>query len=76
VTDDREWLVFAGATAVALVHAIDDAFVDRGPGVDLGQHALAGALALTVGVAGILAFPRLRPGLVPLSRSSSACSLS
>jgi hypothetical protein len=63
VTDGREWLVFAGATAVALVHAIDDAFVDRGSGIDLGQHALAGALALAVGVAGILAFPRLRPGL-------------
>ena len=37
-----EAAVFAAATAVALVHALDDAFVHRGPGLRLGQHALAG----------------------------------
>jgi uncharacterized protein len=37
--------VFAVATLVALVHAIDDAFVHRGPGLGPGQHALAGAIS-------------------------------
>jgi hypothetical protein len=55
--------VFVIATLVALVHAMDDAFVHRGPGLGLGQHALAGLLALAAGVAAIAAYPRLRPGL-------------
>jgi uncharacterized protein len=58
-----EAAVFAAATAVALVHALDDAFVHRGPGLGLGQHAPAGLIALAAGVAGIVAFPSLRPGL-------------
>jgi hypothetical protein len=61
----RAWqtLVFRGATAVALLHALDDAFLNRQPGVPLDQHWLAAFLALAVGVAAIIAFPRLRPGL-------------
>ena len=55
--------VFTVATALALVHAFDDAFVHRGPGLGLGQHALAGLIALAAGIAAIVAFPRLRPGL-------------
>ena len=58
-----ETLIFWGATAVALLHALDDAFVDRQPGIPLGQHALAAFIALAAGVAAIVAFPRLRPGL-------------
>jgi alpha-beta hydrolase superfamily lysophospholipase len=54
--------VFAAATAVALVHALDDAFVHRGPGLELGQHALAGLVALAAAVTAVLAFPALRPG--------------
>ena len=34
-----ETLVFRAATAVALLHALDDAFLGRQPGVPLGQHA-------------------------------------
>jgi dienelactone hydrolase len=62
---DRGWetLVFRGATAVALLHALDDAFLNRQPGVGLGQHALAAAVSLVVGVAAIVSFPRLRPGV-------------
>ena len=59
----RELLVFAAATAVALVHAVDDAFLGRQPGVGIGQHALAAVVALAGGLAAIAAFPRLRPGL-------------
>jgi predicted anti-sigma-YlaC factor YlaD len=55
--------VFVIATLVALVHAMDDAFVHRGPGLGLGQHALAGLVALAAGVGAIVLFPRLRPGL-------------
>ena len=54
---------FVIATVVALVHAVDDAFVHRGPGLGLGQHALAGMLALAAGVVAIAAYPRLRPGV-------------
>ena len=57
-----ETTAFRGATALALVHALDDAFVNRQPGVDLVQHAVAAAIALAAGIAAILAFPRLRPG--------------
>ena len=55
--------VFVIATLVALVHAVDDAFVHRGPGLGLSQHALAGLVALAAGVGAIIVFPRLRPGL-------------
>ena len=57
-----ETAVFRGATAIALVHALDDAFVHRQPGVDRGQHALAAVISLAAGVAAIVGFPRLRPG--------------
>jgi esterase/lipase len=55
--------VFVIATLVALAHAVDDAFVHRGPGLGLGQHALAGLIALAAGIGAIAAFPSLRPGL-------------
>jgi uncharacterized protein len=55
--------VFRIAVLVALVHALDDAFVHRGPGYGLGQHALAGAIAVASAIAAIVMFPRLRPGL-------------
>jgi uncharacterized protein len=55
--------IFTVATLAALVHALDDAFVNRGPGLGLGQHALAGAIAVAAAVAALLAFPSLRPGL-------------
>ena len=58
-----EALVFSAATLVALLHALDDAFLLPGPGVPLGQHALAAAIAVVVSVSAIVAFPRLRPGL-------------
>jgi pimeloyl-ACP methyl ester carboxylesterase len=58
-----EATVFAVAVALALVHALDDAFVHRGPGLGLGQHALAGLIAVAAGVGAVLAFPSLRPGL-------------
>jgi hypothetical protein len=58
-----EALVFTGATAVALLHALDDAFLLPGPGVPLTRHALAAAIAVVASVLAVWAFPRLRPGL-------------
>jgi NAD(P)-dependent dehydrogenase (short-subunit alcohol dehydrogenase family) len=58
--------IFTAATSVAIVHGLDDAFVHRGPGVGLGQHALAGALTVAGGLAAIALFPRLRAGLQAL----------
>ncbi len=62
---NRGWetIVFWAATSVALLHALDDAFFGRQPGVPLDQHALAAAISLLVAVAAIVGFPRLRPGL-------------
>ena len=63
----RDWTwettVFRVATGLALLHALDDAFLDRQPGVGLGQHAFAAILALAGGLVAIAVFPRLRPGL-------------
>jgi hypothetical protein len=56
-----EATVFTAATGVAALHALDDAFLHRQPGVGLGQHALAAALALAGAAAAIYAFPRVRP---------------
>lgn len=57
-----ETVAFRGATAIALVHALDDAFLNRQPGVDVDQHALAAGISLAAGVGALVAFPRLRPG--------------
>jgi uncharacterized protein len=59
----REALIFSAATAVALVHALDDAFLSRGPGVGLGQHALLAALTLILGLGAISLYSSMRPGL-------------
>jgi len=56
-----ETLVFAGAIAVALVHALDDAFFHRGPGVDLGQHVFGALVSVLLALAAVWAFPRVRP---------------
>jgi hypothetical protein len=53
----REALVFSVATAVALLHTLDDAFFHRQPGVGLGQHALAVQLSLVLGLGAVYAFP-------------------
>ena len=61
---ERSWetTVFRGAVGVCLLHALDDAFLNRQPGVGLGQNAVGAALSLVLGVGAIAAFPRLRPG--------------
>jgi uncharacterized protein len=59
----REALVFGAATAVVLLHAMDDAFFHRQPGVAVGQHAVAAALSLALGLGAVYAFPYARPGL-------------
>ena len=63
----RDWgwatVVFRAATVVALLHALDDAFVNRQPGVPLDQHALAAAISVAGAAAAAVFFPRLRPGL-------------
>ena len=56
-----ETTVFGVAMAVALLHALDDAFLHREPGVGLGQHVLAAAVSLGLGLGAIYAFGYLRP---------------
>jgi uncharacterized protein len=56
-----EAAIFSVAIAVALVHALDDAFLHRGPGVGVGQHVLAAAVSLMLGLGAICAFPFVRP---------------
>jgi poly(3-hydroxybutyrate) depolymerase len=56
-----ETVIFAVAMAIALVHALDDAFLHREPGVGLGQHALAAVVSLVLGLGAVAAFRYLRP---------------
>ena len=58
-----EKLIFGSATAVALLHALDDAFVNRQPRVGADQHLLAALIAVALGALAFFAFPRVRPGL-------------
>jgi uncharacterized protein len=58
-----EIVIFSAAMVVALLHALDDAFLHRGPGVGLGQHTLAASLSLVLGLGAIGAFAPLRPGV-------------
>ena len=58
-----EALVFSVAAVVALLHALDDAFLLPGGGVALTQHALAASIALVASVLAVLRFPSLRPGV-------------
>jgi uncharacterized protein len=60
---DGEAVLFTAAGSLAVVHALDDAFVHRGPGVGVGEFALLALVAIVVWAAGSAAFPRLRPGL-------------
>jgi hypothetical protein len=47
----RAWetTVFRIASAIALLHALDDAFLNRQAGIGLGQHALAAVISLAAG---------------------------
>ena len=58
-----ETLVFSAATLVALLHALDDAFLLPGGGVPVTQHALAAGIAVLASLVAIRAFPSLRPGV-------------
>lgn len=58
-----EALVLGIATLLSLLHALDDPFVHRGPGLGLGQHAVAGAISIVAAAAGIAVLPSLRPGV-------------
>ena len=60
---DRAYPVFAFATAVGLLHALDDAVLHRQPGVALGQH-LPALLVVALGAAlALLLFRRSGTGL-------------
>ena len=58
-----EALVFSVATLLALLHALDDAFLLPKPGVPLTQHALAAGIAVAASALAIWRFPTMRPGL-------------
>src|SRR4028119_538775 len=60
---DIAFVVFASATAVGLLHALDDALLNRQPGVPPTQHLLALLVVATAAVGGVVAFPWLRTGL-------------
>jgi fermentation-respiration switch protein FrsA (DUF1100 family) len=62
-THATEFRVFAAATAVGVLHALDDAVLNRQPGVPLGQHAWALLVTAIAAAAGVLLFRRTRPGV-------------
>ena len=55
--------MFVAATLAALLHALDDAFLNRQPGVPLGQHALAALISVAAATVALLTFSRSRPGV-------------
>src|SRR3954451_17769213 len=54
---------FGGATAVCVVHALDDAVVDRQPGVPADQHLAAVVLTVALAIVAVVAVPHARTGL-------------
>jgi fermentation-respiration switch protein FrsA (DUF1100 family) len=58
-TFDRQQVLFGIATALVLVHLLDDSFVDPGRGVAAGHNLLGFAVPTGVAVAAAAAFPRL-----------------
>ena len=58
-----EFRVFTAATTVGVVHALDDAVLNRQPGVPLDQHAGALLVAVVAAAAGVWLFRRSRPGV-------------
>jgi dienelactone hydrolase len=58
-----ETRVFVGAVLVGLLHAVDDALLQRQPGVPADQHLPALAVVAVLGALAALIFGRLRPGL-------------
>lgn len=55
--------LFAAAALLALLHALDDAFLLPGPGVPLTHHALAAGIATVSTALAIWKFASLRPGV-------------
>src|SRR5215210_8547548 len=62
-TRSAEARVFTVAAVVALLHALDDAFLLPDGGVPLTEHALAASIALVASVLAVVRFPSLRPGI-------------
>jgi uncharacterized protein len=58
-----EFRVFTIALGLGVLHAVDDAVVNRQPGVPVGQHLPALAVTVAVSVAAVLWFRRARPGI-------------
>ena len=57
----RETLVFRIAAALVGLHVADDNFLQPNPGMSAGDHLLSGLVPLTLLVAIVLLYPRLRP---------------
>ena len=57
-----EFRVFTGATVIGLVHALDDAVVNRQPGVPFTRHLVALAVVTACALLAIWLFPRVRAG--------------
>ena len=55
--------LFTLSVVIALVHALDDAFLLPAPGVPITQHALAAGIAVVASALAIWRFPTMRPGL-------------
>jgi uncharacterized protein len=59
---DRAFTVFAVATAVGLLHALDDALLNRQPGVPVDQHLWALLVVTALAVPAVLVFRRSGTG--------------
>jgi pimeloyl-ACP methyl ester carboxylesterase len=59
----KEFLVFAGATAVVVIHVLLDAFVLVEPGASRQEHLLPGLVSVAVAVAAVALYRVMWPGL-------------
>lgn len=57
-----EFRVFTGATAIGVLHALDDAVINRQPGVPVTRHLLALAVVTVCALLAVWLFTRVRPG--------------
>ena len=72
----REATVAAAATAVLVLHLLDDNFIQPQPGSSARDHLVSGLVPIAFALAFAAAYLRMRAGLRGRRRSRSACSAS
>ena len=59
---DRETAVFGAGVGLAILHVLDDAFIEKQPGTKAGDHLFAAGVLLVVLGGSLALYPRLGAG--------------